>query len=72
MDLAFAAHQQGRAAAEQYRREGVERPPALAGPHRPPVSLTQVLKQDAGVPSEAETALVAREWTAGVAEIWDA
>jgi hypothetical protein len=68
--LAFAAYYQGRAAAETYRREGSEHPPALAGPTVPPVSLTQVLLNQGEKPTGQQVQTVATEWTRGVNDVW--
>jgi hypothetical protein len=73
-DLALAAHQQGRAAAETCRREGQQQPPALLGPQAPPESLTRVLLGCSAdeKPSKAQMQTVATEWTRGVTEVWEA
>lgn len=68
--LAFAAYQQGRAAAETYRREGRPQPPALLGPSAPPVSLTKVLLDAFEQPTDQQVQTVATEWTRGVNDVW--
>jgi hypothetical protein len=68
--LADAAYYQGRAAAETYRREGSEHPPALAGPTVPPVSLTQLLLNQSDQPTDRQVQTVANEWTRGVNDVW--